>query len=433
MSYVRGSLLLLFAVLLAHAPFASATSAVHKFSPREAQPALDPSAPNSDHIAEAPAAAATAATAAARTLAPPARGLLHVFLPGTGSAPSCCTDLLASSAAAGFHTLGLSYQWCSKPVAATAAWCDQHAPSDCGCQGRVHVAVCEGGAVPGLVDVSAASSIVSRVGAALVYLHAHWPEEGWSRYLVTAAAAAAGGRAGGGARLNGGGGGGGGGVGSAIAWDKIVLSGHSQGAGHAAWLAKLRYSVAGVVPISGPEDSHPDCSWVAAGGGGGGGGGAAGPSATPVSRFVPLAHSAEDSVEEIKANWAALGILGMGGAGNGGEAAAAGNASSSCAVDVGDATGGAAAWGGACALLTSVKPAIDVKELRPEHCSTAVDAFTPKVQQHAEHAGQGGGGGGRRTRRNASDDGSGRAAAAEAALYALEVWPWLLGAAAAAE
>jgi hypothetical protein len=406
----RGSLLLLFAVLLGHAPIASATGAVHKFSPREAQPALDPSAPNSDHIAEAPAAAT-------------ARGLLHVFLPGTGSAPSCCTDLLASSTAAGFHSLGVSYQWCSKPVAATAAWCDQHAPSDCGCQGRVHVAVCEGGAVPGLVDVSAASSIVARLEAALAYLHARWPEEGWSRYLVTAAAA--GGREGGGARRNGGGGGGGGGVGSAIAWDKIVLSGHSQGAGHAAWLAKLRYRVAGVVPISGPEDTHPDCSWVAAGGGG-----AAGPSATPLSRFVPLAHSAEDSVEEIRANWAALGILGDGDARNGGEAA--GNASS-CAVDVGDAMGGAAAWGGACALLTSVKPAgIDVKELRPEHCSTAVDAFTPKVQ-HAEHAGQEGGAVARRTRRNVSDGGSGRGAAADVALYALEVWPWLLGAAAAAE
>ena len=326
----------------------------HKFSPRTADPSLEPSAPNADHIALPPA---TAAVDTAIVTAPVQ--LLHVFLPGTGSAPSCCEDLLGSSAASGFHTLGLSYEWCSKSVAATAAWCDAHAPGDCTCQGRVHAAVAEGGDLSPLLNVSATSSIERRLVSALKYLRGAWPGEGWGRFLEEEC----------GGNSTSSAGSDGSGCAPAVAWEKVVLSGHSQGAGHATWLGKLRHAMAGVLPLSGPEDTHAACSWVSSS-----------EQATELRRFVPLAHRAEDSIAEISENWAALGI---------------GYASPppvGCAVDVGGATAGG--WDG-CALLTSVKPAIDGPEtLRPEHCSTAVDIFTPKVPPGA--------------------------------LYALEVWPWLL-------
>jgi hypothetical protein len=328
----------------------SVSASTHEFSPRAVDPSLPSTTPNADHIAEAPASS------------PAPLGLLNVFLPGTGAAPSCCTDVLASSAASGFHVLGLSYEWCSKSVAATAAWCEENAPGDCGCQGRVHASVCEGGDFSPLLNVSAASSIVGRLGSALAYLSKTWPEEGWGAFLQPSCAGSSGGSAP---------------CVAAVAWEKIVLSGHSQGAGHAAWLGKLRYSVAGVAPLSGPEDTNASCSW------------ASGPEqATPAHRFVPLAHAEEGSIAEIRANWQAMGLGGGAGGGRGWPG---------CEVEVGAANATAGGWEG-CALLTSVRPAIDFEKLRPEHCSTAVDVFTPKAA----------------------------AGKKSGALYSLGVWPWLL-------
>lgn len=168
----------------------------------------------------------------------------------------------------------------------------------------------------------------------------------------------------------------------------LNLSYLTKGAGHAAYIAKLRYKVRGSVPISGPEDTNATCSWISSDT-------FTTPRYTTIfltlkhilymiyffschrDRFISFAHEKEDSIGSIRANWAAL---------NGGS-------TKDCERDVGTATD-PSSWSGACNLLTHVAPAINITK-RPEHCSTAVDVFTPK-----------------------SKDGR--------ALYALDVWPWLI-------
>lgn len=48
-----------------------------------------------------------------------------------------------------------------------------------------------------------------------------------------------------------------------IDWSKVVVAGHSQGSGHAAYLSK-KYSLKGVILFAGPQDSHEGdiASWV---------------------------------------------------------------------------------------------------------------------------------------------------------------------------
>ena len=64
----------------------------------------------------------------------------------------------------------------------------------------------------------------------------------------------------------------------------------------------------------------------------------------------------QDQIGQIRANWRQMGLSKLASVGDGLEPAV---------------------WSGAAALTTEVSPAITLKALRPEHCSTAVDHFTP--------------------------------------------------------
>ena len=82
----------------------------HTFTPSETDPAMDPPQfSDRAHLAAPP-------------LGEPKEPLLHVFMAGTGATPAEYTDLLTASATAGFHTLGLEYQYCQLSVGATAEW-----------------------------------------------------------------------------------------------------------------------------------------------------------------------------------------------------------------------------------------------------------------------------------------------------------------------
>jgi hypothetical protein len=79
--------------------------------------------------------------------------------------------------------------------------------------------------VSSVVDVDSVNSIVSRFAKLLVYLATHDPAGGWADFLQ----------------------------GNQPRWERIVVAGHSQGAGHAAYLGKC-YRLAGVLMFSGPQD-----------------------------------------------------------------------------------------------------------------------------------------------------------------------------------
>jgi hypothetical protein len=416
----------MFAALSAVSCTASVSGFFHTFRPSDTNAAMDPPAySNKAHFAAAPPQA---------TSQPPT---LHVFMAGTGAHPHEYTDLLAASANAGFHTIGLEYQSCAQSVGATATWCQDNQPENCACQGDVHAAVVGGGSHP-LVNVTAANSVDRRLASALAYLHVRFPSEQWDAFTrtgsgtargsrrraamdvaapsasatatataaiaataaattATAAAAAAATTA----------------VpsGVVINWARTVVSGHSQGAGHAAWIAKAHAAVRGAVPISGPQDLRPDCSWVANPPG----------SLTPPFRIVPFAHEREDAIAPMRANWGALRVT----------------TDARPAVGVGSALE-PGEWAGAPALLTGVPPAISAGG-RPEHCSTALDLFTPKLAGGRGGGGSGGGGGNHEKEKALQQEligqSPGRArqvtATTKKALYAQEVWAWLLAAAAA--
>ena len=69
--------------------------------------------------------------------------------------------------------------------------------------------------------------------------------------------------------------------GKEIQWEKIIVAGHSQGAGHAAYLGK-KFRLAGVLILSGPQDYlnyfHSPAGWLS------------GPSQTPPSRYFAFLH-----------------------------------------------------------------------------------------------------------------------------------------------
>lgn len=134
-----------------------------------------------------------------------------VFLPGTQSEPDKYDQLLAMAAYAGYRTIGLSYDNTVKLETACGATCP--------CYGNARREVAYGGALSPAVNVMQGDTIVDRLYRLAKQLDATFPTEGWSQLtsrddhdgVIEA---------------------------TDIDWDSIVLSGHSQGAGHALLLSK---------------------------------------------------------------------------------------------------------------------------------------------------------------------------------------------------
>lgn len=84
-------------------------------------------------------------------------------------------------------------------------------------------------------------------------------------------------------------------------WSRVVIGGHSQGAGMAAFLAK-RVAVARVALWSGPSDylpaAHGFAPWLSAA------------SATPPERWYAMVHRDEAGARTLLAAYAVLGVPG---------------------------------------------------------------------------------------------------------------------------
>ena len=171
---------------------------------------------------------------------------LVVFLPGTGTSPAAYGRLLAAAQRAGHYVVGLSYL--SQPVAVSQfnAWCGAglEPRSGAGCNARAHASMLFGvenviDFVPsyllnasdglqedGLWDVSASDYCVEAL------LKSALSSVEWGGLFL---------------RENG----------ENVTWDKVIVSGHSQGAGHAAFWAQSR-PVLGAALLSGPQDTVRD-------------------------------------------------------------------------------------------------------------------------------------------------------------------------------
>jgi hypothetical protein len=239
----------------------------------------------------------------------PGNGKLLVFLPGTGGRPANATLFLQEAARAGYHAIGLDY-----PNLRSAG---QVCGDDLDCYDRMRHESFDGTSAGAGVGVSPENSIKHRLVALLSWLSRRHPDQGWGAFLV----------------------------GRDLQYGSLALAGHSQGGGHAAYIAKL-HRVARVLmfgSICDTDRAEPPtaATWVS------------GPHATPIDRYYGLSHTADPFAEKIASTWRALGLDQLG---------------PRTPVD-----GAAAPYGGSHQLITSIPQPSG----RRAHGSVVADRATP--------------------------------------------------------
>jgi len=245
-----------------------------------------------------------------------AKGKLFVMLPGTGGQPRFYRLILRTGAARGYHAIGLNYPNDS----AVEFLCGVGANATCA--GETRREIITGADASPAVSVNAANSIDGRLTALLTYLAVTFPAEGWNRFL----------RAG------------------APDWSLITIAGHSQGAGHAGYMAKLR-EFDRVAMFAGPGDiggvANTPAAWLDL------------PAITPAARLYGFAHASDELIPFafLQINWARLGMAGFGAA---------------VSVD-----GAPPPFGNSHQLVTSSAPAFAPTVTAPLHASMVLDATTP--------------------------------------------------------
>jgi hypothetical protein len=175
------------------------------------------------------------------------RNKLVVFLPGTGGGGTKGPVLFSQAASdLGFHVISLTY-----PSAIAASICQTDSDEDCFENFRQEIIT--GQDRSSLIDVNKANSIENRLQKLLVYLGQNKAKEGWGRYLTNK---------------------------NEIKWDDMILTGLSQGGGHAPLIAKY-HRVSRVIMFSAPKDydvkNKRPAKWYGKG-------------ATPTSRFFSFVH-----------------------------------------------------------------------------------------------------------------------------------------------
>jgi len=191
---------------------------------------------------------------------------LLVFMPGTGGRPANTSDFENLAARQGYRVIGLEYT----DTPAVAQVCPRE--PDPNCSEKVRRKRIYGDDVTSLVDDRPEESIVNRLTKLLVVLAHDHPSEGWEQYLAN----------------------------GQPDWSKIAVSGLSQGAGMAAYIAQ-HTRVARVVLFSSPWDNqgprHILAPWLRRGTG-----------ATPSELWFAAYHEREATAPIIAEAYRALGI-----------------------------------------------------------------------------------------------------------------------------
>jgi hypothetical protein len=139
---------------------------------------------------------------------------LFVFLPGTGGAPSGYQDVLKTAANLGFPAIGLMYD---DPETMNSL-CGHSTNANAYQEARLAVinggtnSFDDGGNLTS-ISISTANSITNRLVKLLLYLATNNPSPNWTQYLSASVG------------LN---------------WPRIIIAGHSQGAGHAGLIGKTQ-------------------------------------------------------------------------------------------------------------------------------------------------------------------------------------------------
>lgn len=251
-----------------------------------------------------------------------ARGRLFVMLPGTGAVARTYRLILRTGAPRGYHVLGLTYP----NDDAVEALCG--ASSDPNCAGNLRREIITGVDSSPLTSVNRANSIIGRLESLLTYLNATFPTEGWGQFLI----------------------------GGQVNWSLVTVAGHSQGGGHAAFLAKLE-SLDRSVMFSAPGDTgvaaNSAAPWLGM------------PNVTPVARQYGFTHVNDTLIALSTAtrNWATIGIDSLG--------------------PVTSVDGASSPFGNSRQLTTAAAPNPNPTGISasPTHGAPVVDAVTPLTPQ----------------------------------------------------
>jgi hypothetical protein len=195
--------------------------------------------------------------------AAPRQGRLFVFMPGTGGTPNRYTILCGEAATAGLHAINLSY-----PNDRAVEWHICKESEDPDCTEKVRLEQFDGKDRTTGIDVNRANCIENRLIRLLAHLDGKYPKEGWGRYLTED---------------------------GEPEWESIVISGHSQGGGHAAMIGTHR-RVARVAMFAW-TDFHKGklATWITP------------DTKTPIDRFYGFRHL-EDRIEATREVWLKLGL-----------------------------------------------------------------------------------------------------------------------------
>jgi pimeloyl-ACP methyl ester carboxylesterase len=181
---------------------------------------------------------------------PPAGKAKHklvLMIEGTGSAARDLFFFDSSIALRGYSVISLDY-----PNNVITTVCSNSQDSSCFNSFRQEIVF--GSPVSPLVQVDSMNCLYNRFLLFLRYLVRNDPGQGWEEYLRE----------------------------DAIQWDKIIVGGHSQGAGHAAYFGK-KFKLNRVLIFSGPQDYlnsfFTPASWLYDS------------SATDVSRYYSFLHT----------------------------------------------------------------------------------------------------------------------------------------------
>ena len=185
------------------------------------------------------------------------RDELLLFFGGTGSKPKDYTDFPNLAANLGYNAIDLAY------LDGTSVDRACSANSDTSCFRNFRQEVCYGTPVSSAVDVDSLNSIYTRTVDLLQYLATKYPDQHWDHFFS----------------------------GDSILWSKVVVSGHSQGSGHALYFAK-QHTCARLIMFSGADDystyygSPPGwVSWK---------------SKTPLNDFYSFLHLEDDVISYSK-------------------------------------------------------------------------------------------------------------------------------------
>jgi hypothetical protein len=188
-------------------------------------------------------------------------GKLVVFLPGTGGQPKHYTALLHEAATLGHRALGLAYP--NQP--SLFELCGE----DANCYEFARHEIFDGQDRSPKVTIKPADCIQNRLIKALATLDKLRPGEGWGSFAS----------------------------GTTPVWSKVIVAGHSQGAGHAAFIAKVN-KVLRVGMFAGVVDATTKgpAAWVN------------NLHATPTAAYFGFVHTQDPAYARIAANWTALGM-----------------------------------------------------------------------------------------------------------------------------